>query len=223
MAETHGNRPRTAREGKAMLDAERTAMPFVYWRDGDGQLQILVLGPDRGQVTVGRRENHGIPLPWDTQVSRLHATIELVGEDWTVVDENSTNGSWVNGSRIHGRQPLHHKEHMTFGGTRIDYHGPVSGSVSTARAPGSPSGVLLTERKRRVLIGLCRPIFVDGSTTPATNPQIADELHVTVDTVKGALKELFDQFELGAFPQNEKRSRLVAIVRDYRLLQPHDF
>jgi hypothetical protein len=206
-----------------MLEAERTGMPFLYWRDGGEQLEILILKADRTQVTVGRRETCGIPLPFDTQVSRLHATIELVGEDWTVVDENSTNGSWINGARLSGRQPLRSRGHMTFGETRVDYAFPGHETGTTTRTPDTPTGYPLSERKRKVLIALCRPIYTGGSTTPATNPQIADELHVAVDTVKGTLKELFDQFGLGALPQNEKRSRLVAIVRDYRLLAPHDF
>jgi len=206
-----------------MLEAERTGLPFVYWRDGSGQLQFLMLSADRSPVTVGRREGLSVPLPWDDQVSRLHARLELVGEDWTVVDEDSTNGTWVCGSRVNGRKRLHGKDHMHFGATRVDYHGPGDGSVTTTRTPGSPSGIPLTERKRKVLIALCRPILIEDSTTPATNPQIAQELNVTVDTVKGTMKELFDQFSLGSLPQNEKRGRLVAVVRDYKLLQPHDF
>ena len=223
MNDTHKNRPRNAREGKAMLEAERTGLPFLYWRGGDDQLRFLMLSAELSRVTVGRRENADVSLPWDGQVSRLHATLVPVGDDWTVEDEDSTNGTWVTGSRVQQRRKLHHKDHLIFGETRVDYHGRVHESVSTARAPESPSGTVLTDRKRRVLIALCRPIFVGGATTAATNPQIADELHVTVDTVKGTLKELFDQFGLGSLPQNEKRSRLVQIVRDYRLLAPHDF
>lgn len=206
-----------------MLEAERSGLPFLYWRDGDDQLRLLMLADELPRVTVGRRENADVPLPWDSQVSRLHATLVLVGDDWTVEDEDSTNGTWVSGSRVNQRKKIHHKDHLTFGETRVDYHGRTHDSVSTARAPESPGGMTLTERKRRVLVALCRPIFAGGATIAATNPQIAEELHVTVDTVKGTLKELFDQFGLGSLPQNEKRSRLVQIVRDYRLLAPHDF
>jgi hypothetical protein len=217
MTEKSSNWPQNAREGMMMLDAERSGLPFLYWRDGDQQLQFLMLAGDRSPLTVGRRETAGVPLPWDDQVSRLHATLELVGED-------STNGTWISGSRVDGRKRLHRKDHIHFGMTRVDYHGPGDGTVpTTTRTPQSPHRIELTERKRRVLIALCRPVFVEGARTPATNPQIAEELHVTVDTVKGTLKELFDQFGLGSLPQNEKRSRLVAIVRDYRLLAPHDF
>ncbi len=223
MTERHKNWPRTGSELQAMQAAERDGRPFLYWRDQADQLQFLMLLPDSPRVKIGRRETADVPLPWDGQVSRLHATLVPAGDDWTVVDEDSTNGTWVNGSRVSGRKRLHNKDHLIVGETRVDYSGAAHGSVSTARVPGSRGEIELTQRKRKVLIALCRPVFVDGATTPATNPQIADELHVAVDTVKGTLKELFEQFGLTELVQNEKRSQLVSTVRDHKLLAPHDF
>jgi DNA-binding NarL/FixJ family response regulator len=80
----------------------------------------------------------------------------------------------------------------------------------------------LTETQRKLLIALCRPVE-SGSATPATNPQIAAEVHLSVDAVKAHMRHLFDRFELGDLPQNEKRQQLVAIVRGSGLLSPHDF
>jgi DNA-binding NarL/FixJ family response regulator len=62
-----------------------------------------------------------------------------------------------------------------------------------------------------------------GSTIPATNPQIATEVFLSVDAVKAHLRVLFERFQLGELPQNEKRSRLVAIVLSSGVLAPHDF
>jgi len=83
--------------------------------------------------------------------------------------------------------------------------------------------VPLTERKRKVLVALCRPVADSRSATPATNPQIAEEVFLSVDAVKSILRELFDQFGLGDLPQNEKRSRLVSIVLDSGVLAARDF
>ena len=134
------------------------------------------------------------------------------------------NGSFVNGSRIHGRHRLEDKDHMYFGQTRVVYREPESdpGSQSTARALESPAAIPLTETQRKLLIALCRPVE-SGSATPATNPQIAAEVHLSVDAVKAHMRHLFDRFELGDLPQNEKRQQLVAIVRGSGLLSPHDF
>ena len=77
--------------------------------------------------------------------------------------------------------------------------------------------------QRKVLIARCRPIIESSSAIPATNPQIAAEVFLSVDAVKAHLRLLFDRFGLGELPQNEKRSRLVSIVLDSGLLVPHDF
>ena len=94
--------------------------------------------------------------------------------------------------------------------------------MSTARGPGARA-VPLTETQRKLLIALCRPIVESGSATPATNPQIAAEVHLSVDAVKGHMRDLFERFGLGDLPQNEKRMQLAAIVRGSGLLVPHDF
>ena len=64
--------------------------------------------------------------------------------------------------------------------------------------------------QRRVLVALCRP-FKEGTSfaTPATNQQIADELHLSVDAVKTHMRALFESFEVTELPQNQKRVALV--------------
>jgi FHA domain-containing protein len=226
MAETHDQRPPSPRELKALIEAERTGTPFLHWRAGAGEQHILVLGADLPRVTIGRRDQSDIPLTWDPEVSRAHALLEPVGEEWTLVDDGlSRNGSFVNGSRIHGRYRLHDRDRMCFGNTHVVYREPAGegGSESTARPPGSVGEVHLSEMQRKVLIALCRPMIDSASSIPATNPQIAAEVFLSVDAVKAHLRILFDRFGLGELPQNEKRSRLVSIVLSSGVLAPHDF
>jgi hypothetical protein len=213
------------RDLKALIEAERTGMPFLHWRDGDGEQRILMLDPGCGRVAIGRREQSEIALTWDTEVSRTHALLEPVGEEWTVVDDGlSRNGSFVNGSRVHGRKRLHHRDTLCFGNTRVTFHGLTGHhSQTTARAPDSPAGVTITETQRRVLIALCRPVVEERSATSATNPQIASEVFLSVDAVKAHLRGLFDRFGYADLPQNEKRARLVATVLDSGILAPRDF
>jgi hypothetical protein len=216
----------TPRQLKERIEAERTGVPFLYWLDDDGEQHILMLSADRTRVTIGRRDQSDVPLAWDAEVSRAHALLEPVGGQWTLIDDGmALNGSFVNGSRIHGRHRLEDKDHMYFGRTRVVYREPESepGSQSTARAVDSPGSIPLTETQRKLLIALCRPMVESNSATPATNPQIAGEVHLSVDAVKGHMRHLFDRFEIGELPQNEKRHQLVAIVLGAGLLKPHDF
>jgi FHA domain len=211
---------------KDRIAAEATGVPFLYWLDGDGEQHILMLAPERTRVTIGRQVPSDVPLTWDLEVSRAHALLEPVGDEWTLVDDGlSRNGSFINGSRVPGRQRLNNGDRMCFGNTNVVYREPTpaEGSESTARAPDAPSSIPLTETQRKVLIALCRPIVESNSTTPATNPQIAAEVHLTVDRVKSLMREQFDRFGLADLPQNEKRHRLAMIVLGSGLLARHDF
>ena len=96
--ETRLVRPRHLKE---RLEAEATGIPFLYWLDDDGEQHVVMLPPDRTRVTIGRREQSDVPLTWDGEVSRAHALLEPIGEEWTLIDDGlSRNGSFVNGSRV---------------------------------------------------------------------------------------------------------------------------
>jgi pSer/pThr/pTyr-binding forkhead associated (FHA) protein len=226
VAESDDTRLPSPRDLKARLEAERTGVPFILWRDGNGQQQILMLGSDLERVTVGRRANSDVALAWDTEVSRTHALLEPVGEEWTVVDDGlSTNGSFVNGNRVNGRHRLNDNDRLCFGKTHIVYRSATDalGSQSTARTGEGPLSVPITPTQRKILIALCRPVFEHASATPATSPQIAEEVHLTEESIKSHLRELYHRFGYGDLPQNEKRARLVSSVLNSGILAPRDF
>ncbi len=202
----------TAAEVKARLGAERTGDPFLVFRDGDGREHVFALRTGMDQVSIGRRHSVDVVLDWDDQVSRLHARLERVEEDWTVVDEGlSRNGTFVNGERIHGRRRLDDGDTLAVGATRMTFRSPhVEVQAGTVLADDSPMAIELSSTQRRVLVALCRP-YKDGAAfaSPATNQQIADELYLSVDAVKTHMRVLFAKFAIGPLPQNQKRARLV--------------
>ena len=86
-----------------LLAAERSGLAFVHWQDAEKRQHILMLTAERERVTVGRRVDKDLPIAWDPEVSRAHALLEYAGGDWTLIDDGlSQNGSFVNGSRVHG-------------------------------------------------------------------------------------------------------------------------
>jgi DNA-binding NarL/FixJ family response regulator len=74
-----------------------------------------------------------------------------------------------------------------------------------------------------VLVALCRP-FREGSefARPATNRQIAEEVFLSVDAVKANLRALFETFEVGDLPQNQKRVRLAELALRSGVISPRD-
>ena len=213
------------RELQEVLWAERSGEPFLVVRDGDGHLNVLVIGSDAQTLTVGRRPALDVSVGWDGEVSGLHAELQGYGGEWTIVDDGlSTNGTFVNGQRVHGRQRLRDGDRVRVGQTILAYRcGAVPSVTLTMPAGEQPSLPQLTDIQRRVLISLCRP-YRDGASfaTPATNPQIAAELFLSVDAVKMHLRTLFAKFELAELPQNEKRARLVECALQFGAVSLRD-
>jgi pSer/pThr/pTyr-binding forkhead associated (FHA) protein len=202
----------TARELKAQIDAERAGLPFLIYRDGEGRHRVFVLGDERERLTLGRRSSADLPLTWDEEVSRVHAELQLKGEDWTLVDDGlSLNGSFVNGEPVAGRRRLRDGDSLRLGVTVIVFRNPKD-QESQATAPSADLRrlVSLSDAQRRVLNALCRPFKGSAAfVTPPTNEQIARELYLSVDAVKKHLRALFEKFGVQHLPQNEKRARLV--------------
>jgi hypothetical protein len=201
------------RELKALLEAERAGMPFLVYRSEKGeQLIVPLTGFER--LTVGRRGDNAIAIPWDTEVSRVHAQLEPLGHEWALTDDGiSRNGTYVNGERVAGRRRLRDGDRLCFGETTMLYRAPGDGgSVPTAVARRGVAAQTLTEAQRRILVALCRPLGESAYATPATNREIAEEVALSVDAVKAHLRVLFSRFGLDDLPQNTKRARLAALA-----------
>jgi pSer/pThr/pTyr-binding forkhead associated (FHA) protein len=202
-------------ELKAVIEAERAGVPFIVYRDGTDEQQILVLRPAVDRLTVGRTPGCDVRIEADAEVSRLHAEFERIGDGWAVSDDGlSRNGTYVNGERIAGRRLLRDGDVIRFGHTAVTFRQPlVVGITETRVGTEFVDRASLSEAQRRVLLALCRPFKESsGYATPATNQQIADELFLSVDAVKTHLRALFAKFDIEALPQNQKRLRLVELA-----------
>jgi pSer/pThr/pTyr-binding forkhead associated (FHA) protein len=203
----------SASELKDRLDAERRGVPFLILRDGQGAQVLLELPVGHGVMTVGRSPECDISLEWDHQVSRVHAELETVGSGWMLSDGGlSRNGSYLNGERLRDRRRLHDGDTLRFGSTSIVYRQPLTEprQKTTLLARDLPGPAELSPAQHAVLRALCRP-FAEGESwaRPATNREIAAELVLSLDAVKGHLRVLFAKFEVDQLPQNEKRLRLA--------------
>ncbi len=214
-----------AAELKQINSAERTGQPFLYWRTPDAGLQITYLGADRWRVTIGRAEEADVRLEADSQVSRMHALLERVGEEWTLVDDGlSRNGSFVNAERVLARKRLADRDRLCFGSSEVVYRAGVPRSAAPTVSAGEDAGSMtLSPAQRRVLLALCRPMHARESAMPATNRAIAAEVLMSVDAVKAHLRSLFEIFGLSELPQNEKRARLAATALVSGVLSAHEF
>src|SRR3954454_24554459 len=107
------------------LRAEREGDPFLVFRDDGGDQCIEVLEGRAGRVTVGRSPGNDIALTWDSEVSRLDAELEHIGDEWIISDEGLwLNGSFVNGDRIEGRRRLRDGDVLRIGRTSLAFRVP---------------------------------------------------------------------------------------------------
>jgi hypothetical protein len=216
----HGRSPADL---KAQLEAERRGTPFLLWRE-DREQRILSLPAD-GRLTVGRDAGCDLVLAADEEVSRLHAELELVGAHWVLADHGlSRNGTFLNGERLLGERPLRDGDMIRFGATQVRFHAPRErGGNSTRPAAGAPAAESLSPTQRAVLVALCRP-YRDGSpfATPASNQDIADEIHLSIPRVKAHLHDLFERLDVGELPHNAKRAKLVEVAFQTGAVSPRE-
>lgn len=105
-------------------------------------IQGLSLGylfePDK-EVTIGREIGNSI-APLVDSISRKHARIICKDGVWTLEDLGSTNGSYLNGTKIEAPSPLKTGDVMRFGmmSLSVELKAPTAASEAPA-APAHPS------------------------------------------------------------------------------------
>jgi transcriptional regulator with PAS, ATPase and Fis domain len=118
---------------------------------GAPQVFLVLYGPHGpevadlgdGQTLVAGRSRRAALRIDDPQVSRQHARFRRRGADVTVEDLRSTNGTWVRGARIRGKQRLDPGDDVRVGPARI-----VLGVSAPTRGGASPSAVMDTALER---------------------------------------------------------------------------
>jgi pSer/pThr/pTyr-binding forkhead associated (FHA) protein len=211
---TGADAPWTGAELRELLALEQAGAEFVVVRAPNGARQLHSLA-GRRELVIGRSSESDIVIAGDGEVSRVHARLELLADCWTVLDDGiSRNGTYVNGRRIVGRKRLHERDVIGVGRSQLQFHMP-AGERNTLTATGGSRPVLerLSPTQLSILQALCRPCL--GATpfmTPASNNQIAQEVHLGVDAVKAQMRRLFAIFEISDLPQNRKRIRLAELA-----------
>lgn len=80
---------------------------------------------ERPVAHVGRSRQSDIRLD-DDSVSGSHATLVRRSVGWVLIDLDSTNGTYVDGTRIHGEQPISGPCELRFGGIKMLFR-PIAG------------------------------------------------------------------------------------------------
>jgi pSer/pThr/pTyr-binding forkhead associated (FHA) protein len=135
-------------------------------------------------VNIGRAEYNDLVLP-DDSVSGAHAKLQRREGIWVLVDNESTNGTWVDGERVSGEAMLGPGAVVRFGEISAmfeptdDHLGTASGSgtkVMGAMRPSAPPPLPAPQIQVGSTAGLPpikEPVF-SGSATPAGARPVLD-------------------------------------------------
>jgi predicted component of type VI protein secretion system len=216
----------TQEELEARRAAERIGAPFLVFRDDAGRQHIFSLAQRTQSITLGRREEADISIPWDPEMSRLHAELELRAGEWTVSDDGlSQNGTWVNGMRLSGRRRLADGDLLRVGRTIFAYCAPTASATGgPTLVPGELSATpRFSEQQQRVLQALCRPLFTDGEgINPSTDEEVAEATGIPLDAVVSELDHLGRAMGLEDMPHGDQRAEIALLAMRSGLVSADD-
>jgi len=214
----------TAREVQQRIEVMALGEAFVAVRDANNGLHFHVLpNADHVPVTIGRRVGADVLIAWDREVSGVHARLERLSGEWTVVDDGlSTNGTFINGQRSAGQFRLRSGDRIRVGNTVIAFAAPDSeGADQTFKAENMAARKRPTAAQHPVLVALCRP-RLRGEPMLAKNTEIAMEVGVEVETVKFHLRGMYELFGLKTADPRERRIRLATLAIETGLVTERD-
>jgi len=204
----------TDTDEEAIEAAVRSGAPFLVVRDAASRRHVRVLAGE-GPLTIGRRAEAEVCVPWDAQVSRVHAELRRMAGEWTVADDGlSQNGTYVNEVRLSGRRRLSDGDDVRVGRTVLTFRDPAVKLEGFTPLPGELSSPgLFSDQQRAVLRELCRPYVQDGDrVVPANDRAIGAALGLPEHTVANELRAMAEALEVGDVPGPRLRRELARVA-----------
>ena len=96
---------RTTRSRPPLQASRQGWVHYLVYTDELGQAQRLRLGPQ--PLRIGRRAPCELVLR-DSEISGVHCELTLLRDELVVSDRGSTNGTFVDGKRVFGSEPVPH-------------------------------------------------------------------------------------------------------------------
>jgi FHA domain len=100
----------------------------------DGGTEMVSLNAVR--VTLGRSAQSTVAFPADDSISRSHAVLERQSDDWVVRDTGSSNGTYVNGTRLSDAHVLRPGDEIGLGASRVIYRAADGSTTVQPEAAG---------------------------------------------------------------------------------------
>lgn len=204
--------------------AATSGSPCLRYRDPTGRERSFTLAEDAETVSIGRRAETDLSLPWDPEVSRLHAELFRRGGEWTLRDDGlSQNGTYVNGMRLHGARRLRHGDLVTVGRSTLTFSAPEHGYDDVTLVSSAQPMWAFSEQQQHILRALCRPLLGDGEgVIPAKDAEVAEWLGLPLNVVTAELDHFGRAFGIHEMPPAERRAEIALLALRSGLVRADD-
>ena len=126
--------PPTPVSAPAATDPRPVVAVLESMNEGPGKGTKYELRTPLGHV--GRGAHNDVRLS-DESVSETHAKLQKREDGWYVVDMDSTNGTYVGGSRVSGERKIEGSPDVRFGGMKFRFTAVGAGSAAELEAKGT--------------------------------------------------------------------------------------
>jgi pSer/pThr/pTyr-binding forkhead associated (FHA) protein len=126
---------------------------------GDAAVERVVeVDSDRPSLILGREAGSDVPLPFNT-VSARHARLSRAGEEWSLADIGSANGTFLDERRLRVGEPrlLRAGQAFRLADVTLVFEGPAAAAASPVKPESTAT---LARRLVNDLFGSCRPAEV---------------------------------------------------------------
>ncbi|MEP7002137.1 MAG: FHA domain-containing protein [bacterium] len=126
--------PQTPTSAPAAKDPRPVVAILESMNEGPGKGTKYELRSALGHV--GRGAHNDVRLS-DESVSETHAKLQKREDGWYVVDMDSTNGTYIGGSRVNGERKVEGSPDVRFGGMKFRFTPAVTGAAAEQDAKGT--------------------------------------------------------------------------------------
>lgn len=129
-----------------------------------------------GEMTIGRSPACDIVLSNDKSVSNKHAAIKTVGRQLTLVDLDSTNGTFIDTERV-TKHELRHGEIIVIGEHELIYRDDVALEASTFGSRPATSAALAedAQEKTKIIAAFAQLHALEGKDKGKRVPLVKEE------------------------------------------------
>jgi pSer/pThr/pTyr-binding forkhead associated (FHA) protein len=145
----------------------RTALATLEIK-AEGALKGMKFDLHAALTNIGRGEHNDIAIR-DESISDSHAKLQKRADGWWIVDQGSTNGTYVGGRRVTGEQKLEGSPDIRFGGIKMTFR-----PAATAEgAGGSTKAIAASDiaAMRRSVAAAKTPAIAKQAAAPVEAPK----------------------------------------------------